>query len=69
MRETELDVPGFNPVEVYETAIAHLEPNLDRRAKPTSAEELLAWAGEPLATALSCSSRRRVRQPPASCAA
>jgi predicted DsbA family dithiol-disulfide isomerase len=44
-------VPGFNPVEVYESAIANLAPELHRRAKPTSAEELLAWAGEPLATA------------------
>jgi len=44
-------VPGFNPVEVYETAIANLAPTLGRRAKPTSAEEVLEWAGEPLATA------------------
>ena len=44
-------VPGFNPVEVYETAIANLAPELERRPKPESVEELLAWAGEPLATA------------------
>jgi DSBA-like thioredoxin domain len=44
-------VPGFNPVEVYETAIANLAPQLERRPKPDSVEELLAWAGEPLATA------------------
>lgn len=44
-------VPGFNPIEVYETAIANLAPDLVRRPKPTSVEELLAWAGEPLATA------------------
>jgi hypothetical protein len=44
-------VPGFNPVEVYETAIANLAPELERRPKPASVEELLAWAGEPLATA------------------
>ena len=44
-------IPGFNPVEVYETAIANLAPGLERRPKPTSAEELLAWAGMPLATA------------------
>jgi predicted DsbA family dithiol-disulfide isomerase len=43
--------PGFNPVEVYETAIANLAPSLVRRPKPTSAEEVLEWAGEPLATA------------------
>ena len=27
-------VPGFNPVEVYETAIANLAPGLERRPKP-----------------------------------
>ncbi len=47
----EVVVPGFNPIEAYETAIANLAPELDRRAKPASVEELLAWAGEPLATA------------------
>jgi predicted DsbA family dithiol-disulfide isomerase len=44
-------VPGFNPVEAYEVAIAHLAPGLVRRPPPASAAELLAWAGEPLATA------------------
>ena len=44
-------VPGFNPVEAYEVAIANLAPGLERRAKPASVEEVLAWAGEPLATA------------------
>jgi len=44
-------LPGFNPVEAYEAAIANLAPELVRRPKPTSVEELLAWAGEPLATA------------------
>jgi len=44
-------VPGFNPVEAYEVAIANLAPGLERRPKPGSVEELLAWAGEPLATA------------------
>jgi 2-hydroxychromene-2-carboxylate isomerase len=44
-------VPGFNPVEAYEVAIANLAPGLERRARPASVEELLAWAGEPLATA------------------
>jgi 2-hydroxychromene-2-carboxylate isomerase len=44
-------VPGFNPVEVYETAIANLAPELERRPRPASVEELLAWADEPLATA------------------
>jgi len=44
-------VPGFNPVEAYEVAIANLAPGLERRAKPGSVDELLAWSGEPLATA------------------
>jgi len=44
-------VPGFNPVEAYEAAIANAAPDLERRPRPGSAEELLAWAGEPLATA------------------
>ncbi len=45
-------VPGFNPIEAYETAIANLAPDLVRRPKPAAVEELLAWAeDEPLATA------------------
>lgn len=44
-------VPGFNPVETYEAAIANLAPDLVRRPKPATVAELLAWAGEPLATA------------------
>jgi predicted DsbA family dithiol-disulfide isomerase len=49
--EGAITVPGFNPVEAYEVAIANLAPDLPRRPKPSSAEELLAWAPEPLATA------------------
>jgi hypothetical protein len=44
-------VPGFNPVEVYEVTIANLAPELVRRPKPKHVEEVLTWAGEPLATA------------------
>jgi predicted DsbA family dithiol-disulfide isomerase len=44
-------IPGFNPVEVYETAIANLAPELPRRPKPGSVTELLEWSTEPLATA------------------
>jgi hypothetical protein len=44
-------VPGFNPVEAYEAAIASLEPELPRRPAPESVSEVLAWADEPLATA------------------
>jgi predicted DsbA family dithiol-disulfide isomerase len=45
------DVPGFQPAAVYEAAIANLAPELRRRALPASVAEVLAWAGEPLATA------------------
>jgi predicted DsbA family dithiol-disulfide isomerase len=45
-----IDVPGFQPSLAYEVAVAHLDPGLPRREPPASAGELLAWAGEPLAT-------------------
>ncbi len=44
------DIPGFRPVEAYEVAIANLAPELDRRATPENVDEVLAWAGVPLAT-------------------
>ena len=44
------DIPGFQPVEVYEAAIANLAPDLERRPAPESVAELLAWAEVPLAT-------------------
>lgn len=44
-------VPGFNPAETYEIALATLDPRLRRRPAPESVEEVLAWAGVPLATA------------------
>lgn len=44
-------VPGFNPIEAYEAAIANLAPELDRRPRPDHVGEVLEWAGEPLATA------------------
>jgi len=43
-------VPGFNPFEAYETAIANLAPALVRRPRPASVAAVLEWAGEPLAT-------------------
>jgi hypothetical protein len=49
--DVSLSVPGFNAVEAYEAAIANLAPELERRPKPETADEVLAWAGEPLATA------------------
>jgi predicted DsbA family dithiol-disulfide isomerase len=45
------DAPGFQPVEVYEAAIANLAPELERRGAPASVREVLEWAGEPLAAA------------------
>jgi len=44
-------VPGYNPAEVYEAAIANLDPELARRSPPSSVTELLEWADAPLATA------------------
>jgi predicted DsbA family dithiol-disulfide isomerase len=44
------DVPGFQSVDVYEAAVANLDPSLERRAVPETVEELLDWAGYPLAT-------------------
>jgi predicted DsbA family dithiol-disulfide isomerase len=45
-------LPGFNPVEVYESALHNLSAELERRGKPSDVAEALAWAGEtPLATA------------------
>jgi predicted DsbA family dithiol-disulfide isomerase len=45
-------IPGFNPVEVYESALHNLAPELERRGRPSAVDEALGWAGEmPLATA------------------
>lgn len=46
-----LSLPGFQPVEAYEAAVANLAPGLSRRADPESAGEVLEWAPFPLATA------------------
>jgi hypothetical protein len=46
----QIDVPGFQPSDVYEAALANLAPGASRRAAPESVLELLEWAGEPLAT-------------------
>lgn len=43
--------PGFQPWAAYEVAFASAAPELPRRAPPADAEELLAWAPYPLATA------------------
>lgn len=44
-------VPGFQPLAAYEVAIANLCPSAERRADPADVEEVLAWAGDALATA------------------
>lgn len=44
-------LPGFNPVEAYEAAVANLDPALPRRPTPETVAELLRWSDEPLATA------------------
>jgi 2-hydroxychromene-2-carboxylate isomerase len=44
-------VPGFNPVPVYEIALANLAPSIERQPPPESVVQLLSWADGPLATA------------------
>lgn len=44
-------IPGFNPIEVYEVVFANCGPHLEQRPDPERATDVLAWAGEPLATA------------------
>jgi hypothetical protein len=44
-------LPGFTPVEAYEAAIANLAPELERRPRPDRVEDVLRWAGFPVATA------------------
>lgn len=43
-------VPGFQPFPVYDVLLANLVPGVPRREPATSAEEVLRWAGTPLAT-------------------
>ena len=42
--------PGMQSALTYETALANLEPGLQRRAEPDDVAEVLTWAGFPLAT-------------------
>jgi predicted DsbA family dithiol-disulfide isomerase len=49
-REVTIVAPGFQPVTTYEVVMANLFPALDRRDDADSVEEVLEWAGEPLAT-------------------
>jgi 2-hydroxychromene-2-carboxylate isomerase len=48
--EVRIAVPGFQPFATYDVITANLVPGLDRRPPPGSVEEVLRWAGEPLAT-------------------
>ncbi|MGI8712938.1 MAG: DsbA family oxidoreductase [Solirubrobacteraceae bacterium] len=50
-RPASFALPGFNPVEAYEAAVANLAPELERRRPPAAVTELLQWAEMPLATA------------------
>ncbi len=43
-------VPGFQPFSVYDVITANLVPGTDRRDPAGSVEEVLRWAGTPLAT-------------------
>ncbi len=43
-------MPGFQPFGVYDVVTANLVPGLDRRDRPATVEEVLAWTGTPLAT-------------------
>jgi hypothetical protein len=44
-------VPGFNPVQAHEAAVASIAPELSRRPQPDTVVDLLSWAEVPLATA------------------
>jgi predicted DsbA family dithiol-disulfide isomerase len=48
--DVQIAVPGFQPFAAYDVVLANLVPGLDRREPPSSALEVLEWAGEPLAS-------------------
>ena len=43
-------VPGFQPFATYDVILANLVPDLGRRVEPDGVEEVLRWAGSPLAS-------------------
>jgi predicted DsbA family dithiol-disulfide isomerase len=46
-----ISVPGFQPFAAYDVVLANLAPDLGRRSEDApEVEEVLAWAGVPLAT-------------------
>jgi len=49
--QASFSLPGFNPVEASEAALANLAPTIQRTPTPPRAREVLEWADEPLATA------------------
>ncbi len=48
--ERTFSAPGMQSALNYETALANLAPDLERRELPEDAAEVLRWAGYPLAT-------------------
>ena len=46
-----ITVPGFQPIESIDVAIAHVAPWVERAASAETVEEVLSWADFPLATA------------------
>jgi predicted DsbA family dithiol-disulfide isomerase len=48
--DARISVPGFQPYAAYEVALANLLPGAELRAAPESVEEVLRWAGVPLAS-------------------
>ena len=45
-----ISIPGFQPFAAYDVVLANLVPGLERREAPSSVEEVLRWAGTPLAS-------------------
>jgi predicted DsbA family dithiol-disulfide isomerase len=43
-------IPGFQPFAAYDIVLANLVPGMDRRDPPSTAHEVLAWSGIPMAT-------------------
>ena len=48
--DVRISVPGFQPFAVYDVITANLVPGVRREDLPGSAEEVLRWAGTPLAS-------------------
>ena len=48
--DVRISVPGFQPFAVYDVITANLVPGVRREDLPGSAEDVLRWAGTPLAS-------------------